>query len=784
MKHLFQVALLVLAMVNALPAAEATARSVPKPLAEHPGNVFLAGEEVFLRVPDSTSVAWRLLDYDDKLLMTPRASGGSVSLGRLPVGFYRLRAEGEAKWISCAVLEPLAAPTPLTSPVALDVAMAWFYPKAKMDGVANLCVLAGVNQVRDRLSWSQMEPKKGEWAGENRYDESAQAQARAGLQVLQVNHSSPSWANPNHKRFPLDLRDVYRFYREMARRWQGQVQAFEPWNEADISGFGGHTGSEMATLQKASYLGLKAGNPNGIACLNVFATHNRPQLDDLQENEACPYFDTYNLHHYEPFEHYPRLYADHRAVSAGKPLWVSECALPVKWAGDERLKEPTDADLRIQSERVAKTFACSLHEGSVATFYFMLPHYVEGQTQFGLLRPDLTPRPGYVALAAVGRWLADAKPLGRLSDVGGTVRGCLFRAKPGGQSREVLVAWTTSGQTELTLPVVPGAVIDHLGRSRAATSRLPLSSAPLFAALPEGSAKQLLLQSPPVARAALAGKPSPVVIQALWPEEKVFLRKSAYRLAPDKDAVVPLFVYNFSEAPISGALRVSAPEGWKANSFGNLEIAPQSRAELRLELTCRAARVLPPNATVRVTGDFGPAGQPVLSMRVMTDPELLTRQTGVLVPGATHAARWIAGISGGVVKLSERNGAVAIEAEPTGADKWVYPRLVLPAGQHVPDGAVGLCCTLTLIEGSGTFRTIFDESNGSGYVVDFLAQPKPSQTLEALALFEGAVHGDGWSKPDPNHRLDADQIAAFKIGCNPKSAKVVFTLKNVRWVTN
>lgn len=738
---------------------------------------------MLLRVPDNTSVAWRLLDYDDKLLTTSRASEGRVNLGRLPVGFYRLRTEGEVKWISCAVLEPLPAPTPMTSPIALDVAMAWFYPKKKMDSVANLCVLAGVNWVRDRLSWGQMEPKKGEWAGKNRYDESAQAQAQAGLQVLQVNHSSPSWANPNHKRFPLDLRDAYRFYREMARRWQGQVEAFEPWNEADISGFGGHTGSEMATLQKASYLGLKAGNPNGIACLNVFAMHNRPQLDDLQENEAWPYFDTYNLHHYESFENYPKLYADHRAVSAGKPLWVSECALPVKWAGDETLKEPTDADLRIQSERVAKTFACSLHEGSVATFYFMLPHYVEKQTQFGLLRPDLTPRPGYVALAAVGHWLADAKPLGRLSDVGDTVRAYLFHARSGGQRREVLVTWTTSGQTELALPVVPNAVVDHLGRNRSATSRLPLSSAPLFAVLPEGSAKQLILQPPSEAPARLAGNPSPVVIQALWPEEKVLLKKSAYRLAPDKGEAVPLFVYNFSEAPVSGVLRVSVPEGWQANSFGKMNIAPQSRAELRLELACRAARVLPPNATVRVTGDFGPAGQPVLSMRVMTDPELLTRQTGVSVSGAALAARWAAGISGGAVTISERDGAVAVEAEPTGADRWVYPRFVFPAGQHVPDGALGLCCTLALIEGSGTFRAIFDESNRSGYVVDFLAQPKPGQTLEALALFENAAHGAGWSKPDPNHRLDADQIVAFKIGCNPESAKVVFTLKNVRWVT-
>ena len=66
----------------------------------------------------------------------------------------------------------------------------------------------------------------------------------------------------------------------------------------------------------------------------------------------------------------------------------------------------------MQAERVVKIYALSIHEGSAATFYFILVNYVERQVQFGLLHKDLTPRPGYLALAAVGRLLADARPLG------------------------------------------------------------------------------------------------------------------------------------------------------------------------------------------------------------------------------------------------------------------------------------------------------------------------------------------------------------------------------------
>ena len=486
---------LVLAAALAGDTPPAPPRSVPTPLSSHPGHIFVAGEEVIVPAPPTSEGEWQVTDYEDRRVTSVRAANGRLTLGRLPVGFYRLRQSGQEQAVFVGVIAPLRAATPTTSPIALDVAMAWFYQRNQMDAVANLCALAGVNWVRDRLSWGEMEPTPRRFRERSRYDDSARIQAKAGLQVLQVNHVSPGWANPVTKRFPLDLRDAYRFYREMARRWRGQVLAFEPWNEADIREFGGHTGAEMASLQKASFLGLKAGNPDGIACLNVFATHNRAQLDDLHANEAWPYFDTFNLHHYESFDRYPQLYAAFRSVSAGRPLWVTECAMPVKWAGNARAQEPTDADLRVQAERLLQVFAGSVHEGAAATFYFLLPHYVEGQTQFGILRRDLTPRPAYVALAAVGRLLADARPLGRLRQNHDSLHAYLFSAKPDGTNHEVLVAWSKSAGAVLALPIMPQAVFDHLGRTRPTSSSLTLSTAPLFVLLPADRRSPFLSRS-------------------------------------------------------------------------------------------------------------------------------------------------------------------------------------------------------------------------------------------------------------------------------------------------
>src|SRR5208283_2220936 len=96
--------------------------------------------------------------------------------------------------------------------------------------------------------------------------------------------------------------------------------------------------------------------------------------------------------------------------------------------------------------------------------YFMLPHYAEGKTQFGIVHRDLTPRPAYVAFAAAGRLLAEARPLGRWQISSPNARAFLFHVRPGGKEAEVLVAWTRQSQVEAELPVAPVTLFDHLGR--------------------------------------------------------------------------------------------------------------------------------------------------------------------------------------------------------------------------------------------------------------------------------------------------------------------------------
>jgi hypothetical protein len=590
----------------------------PKPLDGHPGNVFHVGEDVTIALPNAAE-PWRLVDYDNK----PVASGGpgaTAVLGKLPAGYYEVHQQTVPR-VTLAVIPPLVAPTPHSSPIGADVAMAWFFHESepRQRAVANVATLAGINWVRDRMIWGEIEPTRGTFAASTRYDVAINTQSEAGLRILQVNHSSPQWANPDPKRFPLDLRDAYNFNRAIAKRWAGKVQAYEPWNEPDIGVFGGHTGAEIAAMQKASYLGIKAGDPAATASMAALALPQQPILDDLRANAAWPYFDTFNLHHYVPTEQYAAVYASFRTIASGRPMWASEFSMPVPWA-EEKTKEPADEMLHEQARRVPMAFAAALHEGAAPAWYFILPDYVEGQTQFGALHADLTPRPAYAALAAVGRLLADAKPQGRVKHDNAAARAFVFDAKPDGKLSDVMVAWATE-PVALELPAAPQRLFDHIGRELPKLEKtLALTPAPVFVILAPETIKFLPLDPPPAPAEKSAGEPSPVVLQAVWPQASTVAKESAYAASPEKPQPALVMVYNFSPQPVKGTLAVTAPKGWDVTlSAEPIELPPGERKELAMTVK-PATDAKPSVETLVVKGDFGPSGEPILSFRVIPQP--------------------------------------------------------------------------------------------------------------------------------------------------------------------
>lgn len=793
----------------ALPAwllgAEAPAqdgvRGLPKPLPGHPGHVFLEGEEV--TVPSQKGAAqWRAFDFDGK-----PAGGGALAagqeqipLGRPGIGWYRVEfldaTSQPAGWTSAAVLSGLKHATRQDSPVCVDSATAWFArrhqqeEKKHQEILANLAALAGVNWIRDRLAWGEMEAGHGVFAEDTRYDSSASLAAAQGLNVLQVFHSTPGWGIDKAldgerawNRFPRDLRHPYAFCKAMAQRFQGRVLAWEPWNEANIDHFGGHLIHEMCSLQKAAYLGFKAGSPDLTVCWNVYAGSGSPlHTAGVIGNEAWPYFETYNIHSYSPPGSYVSEFETAREGACGRPLWISECGIRLTTEDEQPWGDLTRKDERRQAGFIAQSYASSLFAGVERHFFFILGNYIEREVQFGLLRHDHTPRPAYVALAAVGRFLSGAKCLGRVAP-----SIFAFQAQPDGRAQDVLVAWGEGARWPLPSDLRIDAVFDHLGRPLGNQAPLTLEDDAVFVLLPPGESSKLTLEPPPARSAHREGKPSPVVLQLSLPAQTTRLGNQAHELDPGARSELPLYVYNFGAQRVSGALEVEeAPPSWHVQAGAKpVQIEPMGRVKVAASVSMPATgRELLSGAWIKVRGDFGDAGRPVLAFRLASDLNKLRPTEKLPIEAGDDPANWEDNIvaQGVMSRHAAQPAGVLFEMQFADTDPWAYPRLRLKE-TDVPKGDFdGLALTVSVLEGTGTVRVQFIEESGAAYLADAGIHAGRREAQRAVVLFEHCKWGTH-SRPDPDGKLLPASIRSILVGINSeRKSKVKMAVTGLEWV--
>jgi len=613
-------------------------RNVPAVAADHRSNIFAVGESVTVNVPKDLpeqAVRWQVTDDRGAVIAqgeVARGESASVGLGNLGVGWYRLDfldASGKVvAWTTAAVLSPLKVPTPQDSPICVDSATSWFAKSdtPRQERFAYLAALAGVNWIRDRMSWGEVQTSADTFAQDTSYDSAATHQATYGLKVLQVFHGTPRWAvNPGldgeraGSRFPRDLRHLYDFCKTMARRYGGRVLAWEPWNEANIPMFGGHTIDEMCTHQKAAYLAFKAAKPDLTVCWNVYAESGTPlHIQGVFNNEVWPYFETYNIHTYTKPDNYLNAFAPAREAACGRPIWLTECGIGLPWQTERPWSELSPDDERRQAQFIASSYASSLFAGVNRHFFFILGNYAENKIQFGILRHDQTPRPAYVALAAVGRLLAGARPLGRsIPEQHPDARIYAFRAVPDGVERDILVAWGAK-PTEISWPsgMLAEAVYDHLGRHVGTSLPANLTPSAFFVILPEGGAAKLTLQQPMTASGPRPGGVCPVVLQLQMPQSATNLDQQAHVIPAATPTDLRLLAYNFSGEKVSGTITVQqSPGNWQLTPASwTVTLDPMERKALPAQITIPAASAAD---WIKLQGDFGSAGRSVLAFRLM-----------------------------------------------------------------------------------------------------------------------------------------------------------------------
>lgn len=759
---------------------------------DRPGNLFGDTAAVTVKVAATglTGPEWKLIDFDQQTVATGKVTltdgKGSISLDVLPRGYYELTCtEGATTAKLClGVVRDHSAVAPADTRLNVDGAISWLSRREDYDALAQMLRIAGIGWVRERFSWGGTEPQKGivDW---QQYDASADAYAKAGVRVYQIFHDSPGWTRGDSKttKNPADLREVYTFTKRVAEHFKGRVNAWEVWNEPDI-GFWPDLGDTFAGVQKAAYLGFKAGDPELPVLMASFCRGYCAFDDNLMESGLRDYFDIFNWHIYAAPEAYPTTLSRYlelleRYDCADRPVWLSEAGIRVM--GSEPGGELKAADERKQAEFVPKSFAYTLAAGTDRHFFFVYPYYLERGVQFGSLRRDLSPRPGFIAIAAAADLLGQSEYLGQYTLEQATA---LAFDTPQGKT---LVIWSNTPQTvELEAPAKV-KVADLFGREKPAAVtggklKLSVGPSPQYVIGLGDLAGHLSGAVRPQGKLPV-NNPCPVILRGQAQVAALDKTRNCY-LVTGEPIKYTVEVCNLTEkSSARGEVALEVPAGWSCEpKTAAVSLEPMGRSVVEFTLTGAPAAGATEKVWVRPSfpGVQGTV-QPSVSYFGLDISRVKPKETRDLGLGDPKA--WSLNISG--------NGKMEIVAGAEGGvrsnikftapgDRWCYPQAKFdPARDFSHYDGIGFEYRCHGDDDSTTVRPQVVEEGGATYQGEGWKAKKDWTRVQIS--FRDLVWGS-YSAVDANQKLDLDKVTTLRIGLNTPKDDVFLEVRNVQLV--
>ena len=296
----------------------------------------------------------------------------------------------------------------------------------------------GVDWVRRFVDWNALQPDNSTSYAPSALAELDDFVARAHASKKKVALTvlgAPSWANGSSdaRVAPRDPNQYASFIGRLAARYQGRVQSWEIWNEADEAEFWhGTTPSPAAyaPLLKASYAKIKAADPATQVVAGPLTGNNYQFLEGLYKEAAGGHFDAVGVHtdtacginppstfYYEDgrvgrftFLGFREVHAVMAANGDGdKPITMSEMGWSTttlrcdrgKWAGlkDAGVSEATQADYLAQAYHCIAGYP---YIESAIWFSTRDAGAAESElNRYGLIRWNGTKRGSWAALADV-----------------------------------------------------------------------------------------------------------------------------------------------------------------------------------------------------------------------------------------------------------------------------------------------------------------------------------------------------------------------------------------------
>jgi hypothetical protein len=302
------------------------------------------------------------------------------------------------------------------------------FPDGDMDRELDVARDAGSNVVKVDVAWASLEARgKGQISEfyALKIDRFFAAAAARGMKVVATLWASPCWAssapewlkrgcpdewNAETARYPpanpADYGDIARW---MTSRYGTRIAALEIWNEPNLRNdfyWKAPDGAvAYAALARAAYPAAKVGNPNVPVIVGALVRPDIAFMRALYSNGIRGSYDGVSIHPYGVELTAKKLNAFNRVrVTAGDrtAMWITEWGAPT---GTDTFWSVSDRDQARAITRGAATIDRLTYIRG-ATLYNLRDtgtDQTNNEQNFGVVRYDFSPKPGYGALRAALR---------------------------------------------------------------------------------------------------------------------------------------------------------------------------------------------------------------------------------------------------------------------------------------------------------------------------------------------------------------------------------------------
>lgn len=354
----------------------------------------------------------------------------------------------------------------------------------------------GAGWIRIPLDWSTVEPentkpKNFQWSEE--LDEQLATLSRKNVRIILTLEDNPAWA-ATYPGGPVDLADIsqlVQFMRAAVARYGAppyNVKHWEFYNEPDngnellaSSGWGyfGYQPEAYVEMLSAVYGSIKAVDPQaqivfgGLAYdrwTSVGGPFVEEFLDKVLEGEGAKYFDLMNFHYYPGFRDVWQPYGQGiigKATYLRRKMAAYDVYKPVICTETGMWSDAANGGSdELQSRYVGQAFARAMVADLQPTIWFqLLDDSRLGVWKFGLLDPDLRPKPSYQAYQTAVEQLSPAECV-RTLEAGetGSAQIEAYEFLVDGGLTTLVMAWANDEQVyPLVLEVAQVTVVDKYG---------------------------------------------------------------------------------------------------------------------------------------------------------------------------------------------------------------------------------------------------------------------------------------------------------------------------------